>query len=155
MLTSKSTQRVEIPGEPEEWAVIKPLSFAERTEAEKVYTDHQMETIARLSAETIKMFHERLAEAERDTPQAVRAAEEAVAATEEADLLASVDTRTVLLHGLKRLSYDEGTDVTPQVVDDLDPETYVALAKLIMGLSRRTVEEGKGSSPTLPSSSEG
>ena len=88
-------------------------------------------------------------------PADLQEAEAVVAAAAKADPLASVDTRTVLLHGLKRLSYDDGTNVTPEVVDDLDPVTTVALAELIMGLSRRAVEEGKGLSPTLPSSSEG
>ena len=154
MLTSKSTQQVEIPGEPEEWAVIKPLSFAERAEAEQVYTDRALKAISALPADTFKTISDRIAQADRDTPGAVRAAEAVVAATEEADPLASVDTRTVLLHGLKKLSYDDGIDVTPEVVDDLDPETSVALATLIMGLSRRTAEEGKGSSTPPPSSSE-
>ena len=154
MLTSKSTQQVEIPGEPGEWAVIKPLSFAERTEAEQVITDRAFKAASALSADAIKAFRESIAEADRDTPGAVRAAEAVVAATEEADPLASVDTRTVLRHGLKKLSYDGGIDVTPEIVDDLDSETSVALATLIMGLSRRTAEEGKGSSTTPPSSSE-
>ena len=145
MLTSKSIQRVDIPNEPGEWADIKPLSFAERTEAEQVHTDRMLRAAASLSPEAIKAFTDRIASAEREAPEAVREAEAVVAATGEADPLASVDTRTVLLHGLKKLSYDGGTEVTAEVVDDLDGDTAVALAELIMGLSRRTVEEGKGS----------
>ena len=135
MLTSKSGQQVDIPAEPGEWADIKALSYAEREEAQQVHMDRVLRQFKELSADGMRALTDQASSAEKSI--AVKEAEEV------ANPLASVDVRTVLQHGLKKLSYDGGTDVTPAVVDDLDADTAVALAELIMGLSRRTVEEGK------------
>ena len=152
MLTSKSIQRVEIPNESGEWAEIKPLSFAERTEAEEVYSDRAMKKALALSPDGLQAIKDVIGKAEEESPQAVKQAE-AIVAEAAANPLASLDVRTVLIHGLKKLSYDGGIAVTPSIVDDLDAASAEAMATLIVGLSRRMVEEGKGSSKTRPSSS--
>jgi hypothetical protein len=124
--------KVDVPGTPDEWVEIRPLSWLELAhEQEKAFLD-----VAKAAAaiDVKAVFGE-------SSPEDVAAAQERY----EADALSGHDMLAVLVAGITAWSSDE--PVTQDAIKMLEPELAESLARQIIGL--RTKDElGNSCSPS-------